>query len=243
MTTMTKTMTTRETLGPEGIRAVRVGARTRVAGRTHAHARRRRCRLDHSRDNPTTITTSRSNHQRHRRLHRPCLRSPRSAAKRANRPAHPHQRRRHPRDARIRRLPRRSRPASRRLWRPSSRTLPPHHHALHSSLKDSRTILVCILLGSSASRLDSRALASAAPEMESGTWVPFWRTGVMPSVAVSKGLFSVVCLWDPSIYFLVGCTLHPLSILRLIIVTTASVHYHNRLVREKYCLCPIHLNT
>ena len=78
--------------------------------------------------------------------------------------------------------------------------------------------------------------------MESGTWVPFWRIGVMPSVAVSKGLFSVVCLWGPSIYFLVGCTLHLLSVLQLIIVMTSSVHYHNRLVREKCFRCPIHLN-
>jgi len=200
---------------------VRVGAQTRVVDRIHVHALRRPCRLGRRRrrqDNPTTITTSRSSHQRRPRFRK------RSAARRASRLVRQrrHRRLRRPRGARTRarRLPHHSRLASRRPSRLSSWMLSqPHRAPRSSSSRGSQVISVCIPLASSVSRLDSRVLALAAPEMESGTWVPFWRIVVMPSVITVNNSQLFVC-WDPSIYFfLVRCTLRLLSGLQLIIVT------------------------
>jgi len=176
------------------MRAARVGAQTPVAGLTRVHVLRRRCHLDRSntRDNHTTTTISRSSLQRLLRLR------PRRTEKRASRPARPHRRPRHPPGAPTPRLPHHSRQVSRRPWRRSSWTPnPPHHHPAPlppSSLKDSQMTSGCRPLGSSASHLDSRVLASVAHETESGTWVPFWRTGVMSSVTLyttSYGRFTL----------------------------------------------------
>ena len=66
-------------------------------------------------------------------------------------------------------------------------------------------ISVCKPPASSDSLLDSRARASAGPETESGIWGPFWRIGVMLSVAVCERLLFPSCL-PVRICSIYGCT-------------------------------------